>query len=401
MFAHLRIIKNESDARKEMKSINVEDGGIKIMVPKSFHYCIKFYGLEAQDAIILKQEMIASGGDAAISCYSIPPHGEKTDALIMGTKSQLHILSKKLKRQYKRIDQVGEQIIGITENVDKKHTRLGKKFRLGKKTLIMGILNATPDSFYDGGEYNVFEKAVERAKEMAKEGADIIDIGGESTRPGANPVGRDEELKRIIPLIEAISDEIKIPISVDTCKAEVAGKAIEAGVSMVNDVTAFRGDENMINVIREYDIPVCLMHMKGMPQNMQKNPHYDDVMAEISKFLYERAKYALSRGIKRENIVFDPGIGFGKRTGEGVEDNCEILSRLMELKSLGFPVMVGASRKTFIGNICESGTKERLEGSLGAGAMAIANGADILRVHDVKETKKMAMIVDRIVRIRK
>ncbi|RLF46711.1 MAG: dihydropteroate synthase [Thermoplasmata archaeon] len=399
MFAHLRIIRNEEDSRKEMEAIGVEEGGIKIMVPKSFHYCIKFYGLEPQDAIIMKQEMLAAGGDVAISQYAIPPHGEKTDALVIGTKTQLRILSMKMKMQYERLNEAGEKISGLIESMEKTHEIvIGKTLRTGKRTLIMGILNVTPDSFYEGGKYSSVESALERAREMVEEGADIIDVGGESSRPGSLPVSKDEELSRILPVIKAISDELDVPISVDTYRAEVAEEAIKAGAGMVNDITAMGGDENMAGIVREYGVQICLMHMKGTPQNMQKNPHYDDTMAEITKFLHERAEYAMAKGIDEKNIILDPGIGFGKRTGEGIEDNCEIIARLAELKSLGFPVLVGASRKTFIGNLSNTRVEERLEGSLGAEAMAIANGADILRVHDVKETKRMAMVVDRIVR---
>ena len=399
MFAHLRVIRSDEDARKEMEAIGVEEGGIKIMVPKSFHYCIKFYGLEPQDAIIMKQEMLAAGGDVAISQYAIPPHGKKTDALVIGTKTQLRILSMKMKMQYERLNEAGEKISGLIEGIEKAHEiNIGKTLRTGKRTLIMGILNVTPDSFYEGGKYSSVESALERAREMVEEGADIIDVGGESSRPGSLPVSKDEELSRILPVIKAISDELDVPISVDTYRAEVAEEAIKAGAGMVNDITAMGGDDGMAKVVSEHGVPICLMHMKGTPQNMQKNPHYDDTMAEITKFLHERAEYAMAKGIDEKNIILDPGIGFGKRTGEGIEDNCEIIARLAELKSLGFPVLVGASRKTFIGNLSNTGVEERLEGSLGAEAMAIANGADILRVHDVKETKRMAMVVDRIAR---
>jgi len=399
MFAHLRVIRNEEDARKEMEAIGVEEGGIKIMAPKSIHHCIKFYGLEPQDAIILKQDMLAAGGDVAISQYAIPPYGKRTDALVIGTKTQLRILSKKVGMQYERLEEVGKKISELIENTKKTHEiDIGKKLRTGKRTLIMGILNVTPDSFYDGGKYNSVESALERARTMVEEGADIIDVGGESSRPGSLPVSKDEELKRVLPVIKAISDELDVPISVDTYRAEVAEEAIKAGAVMVNDITALRGDDGMAKVVSEHGVPICLMHMKGTPQNMQKNPHYGDVMAEIARFLYERAEYAMAEGIDERNIILDPGIGFGKRTGEGIEDNCEIIARLAELKSLGFPVLIGASRKTFIGNLSNTETDERMEGSLGAGAMAIANGADILRVHDVKETKRMAMVVDRIVR---
>ena len=399
MFAHLRVIRNEEDARKEMEAIGVEEGGIKIMAPKSIHHCIKFYGLEPQDAIILKQDMLAAGGDVAISQYAIPPYGKRTDALVIGTKTQLRILSKKVGMQYERLEEVGKKISELIENTKKTHEiDIGKKLRTGKRTLIMGILNVTPDSFYDGGKYNSVESALERARTMVEEGADIIDVGGESSRPGSLPVSKDEELKRVLPVIKAISDELDVPISVDTYRAEVAEEAIKAGAVMVNDITALRGDDGMAKIVGEHGVPICLMHMKGTPQNMQKNPHYGDVMAEIARFLYERAEYAMAEGIDERNIILDPGIGFGKRTGEGIEDNCEIIARLAELKSLGFPVLIGASRKTFIGNLSNTETDERMEGSLGAGAMAIANGADILRVHDVKETKRMAMVVDRIVR---
>ncbi|KAA0003285.1 MAG: dihydropteroate synthase [Thermoplasmata archaeon] len=396
MVAHLRII---DDAKKEMKRIGVAEGGMNIMIPKCSHYCIKIYDVHPQDAIIMKQEMLSIGGDVAISSDTLPPSSKKTDVLLMGTHSQISILSKKLERHYERLHMIGKEVMDVVRNVNKKHElKIGKRrVKLGEKTLIMGILNVTPDSFYDGGKYNVMEKAIERAYEMEREGADMIDIGGESTRPGAEAVPIEKEMKRVIPVIEEIANKIKIPISIDTYKAKVAEKAIEKGATMVNDITALRGDEKMAEVVADYDVPICIMHMKGTPQTMQKSPYYKDIMEDIIKFLHQRAKYAISRGIAEENIILDPGIGFGKRTGK-IEDNCEIIARLTELKSLGFPIMIGISRKTFIGNICNTQPEERLEGSLGAEAIAIANGADILRVHDVKETKKMSLVVDKILK---
>ena len=277
-----------------------------------------------------------------------------------------------------------------------------KNFELGKKTIIMGILNITPDSFSDGGEFYSFEDAVKHAILMEKEGADIIDIGGESTRPGANTVSLDEEHNRVIPVVEELVKKIKIPISVDTYKSKIAKMALDVGAAMVNDVTALRGDENLAKIVADFNVPICLMHMKGMPKNMQVNPTYDDVLNEIHDFLKKRTKYALSCGIKKENVIIDPGIGFGKRTGKGIEDNCEIISRLSELKSLGFPIMIGASRKTFIGNICGKTNplpvNERLEGSLASAGIAACNGADIVRVHDVKESRRFFNIVDYFIR---
>ena len=226
---------------------------------------------------------------------------------------------------------------------------------------------------------------------MEKEGADIIDIGGESTRPGAEQISLEEEMNRVIPVVEELVNKIKIPISIDTYKSEIAKKTIDIGASMINDITALRGNEKLADIVAGYNIPVCLMHMKGSPQNMQINPEYDDVVKEIIDFLRERSEYAISKGIKKENIVVDPGLGFGKRTGEGIEDNWEILERLSEFKILGYPIMIGASRKTFIGNIYGKNSplpvSERLEGSLEVASLAVKNGADIIRVHDVKETR--------------
>ena len=262
--------------------------------------------------------------------------------------------------------------------------RIGKKnFELGKRTIVMGVLNVTPDSFSDGGRFFSVDNAVKHAIDMEKNGANIIDIGGESTRPGSKSISLQEEMDRVIPVIEQLVEKIKVPISIDTYKSEIARKALDLGASMVNDITALQGDKNLASVVAEYNVPVCLMHMKGNPQNMQITPVYDDIIKEIHAFLKERSEYAMFCDIKKENIIVDPGIGFGKRTGRGIEDNCEILYRLSELKSLGYPIMVGASRKTFIGNICGDKeslpVSERVEGSLAATCVAVMNGADIVR----------------------
>lgn len=277
-----------------------------------------------------------------------------------------------------------------------------KTFDLTKKTMIMGILNITPDSFSDGGLYCTFDNAISHAKRMVHDGADIIDIGGESTRPGALKVSFSEELKRVLPVIEELSSKLSAPVSIDTYKAKVAEKAIEAGASLVNDVTAMLGDQRMAKVISENDVSICLMHMKGLPQTMQQNPVYDDLLKEIYSFLKSRAEFAEFHNIRKEHIIIDPGIGFGKRTGRGIEDNCEILNRLQELKTLGYPLLIGASRKTFIGNVCGDHTtlspNQRLEGSIAAACIAIANGADIVRVHDVKETYRALRLADCILK---
>jgi len=263
---------------------------------------------------------------------------------------------------------------------------------IGKRTIIVGILNITPDSFYDGGKYFDLQRAIRRGIEMAKEGADILDIGGESSRPGAQPVSKEKELERIIPAIKGLTEKISIPISIDTYKSDVAEQAIKFGASMVNDISSLRMDKRMVEVIKKYDVPICLMHMKGEPRNMQKRPYYRDVVSEIMGFLEERIEFCLRNGIKKSRIIIDPGIGFGK----AVTHNLEILKNIGRFTSLGYPVLLGVSRKSFIGHLLNLESQERLVGSLGAGIWGLVMGADILRVHDVLETKRAAMVVDAI-----
>ena len=247
---------------------------------------------------------------------------------------------------------------------------------------VMGILNVTPDSFHDQGRYGQFYAAVERARQMVAEGAAIVDVGGESTRPGSEPVSLEEELARVIPVIEAIVPEIDAPVSVDTSKAEVARAALAAGAKIINDVTALRGDAEMASVAAEAACPVCLMHMLGEPRTMQVEPHYADVVKDIKNFFRERIDYSEAQGIQRQNLILDPGIGFGKT----LEHNLELLRRLGEFLDLGLPLMIGASRKRFIGMVAgEEDTEGRLPGTLAVNVTAFINGAGIFRVHDVAE----------------
>jgi dihydropteroate synthase len=266
---------------------------------------------------------------------------------------------------------------------------------LSARTHLMGILNVTPDSFSDGGKFFKVEDAVRRGIKMAEEGADIIDVGGESTRPGSDPITIEEELPRVIPVIEALSKEIDIIVSIDTYKSEVAKKALEAGAEMINDISALRFDPKMKEIVAEYKVPVVLMHIKGTPKNMQENPYYEDVIKEIIEYLRESIQLAKDAGIREENIIIDPGIGFGKR----LEDNLIILKNLKKFSILNCPILVGPSRKSFIGRILDLPVEERLEGSLAALVVAIMNGANIVRVHDVKESKRVAGLADAVLRI--
>ncbi|MDA8170895.1 MAG: dihydropteroate synthase [Nitrospiraceae bacterium] len=268
-------------------------------------------------------------------------------------------------------------------------------FDFSKRAYIMGILNVTPDSFSDGGLYLEPEKAVERALRMAGEGADIIDIGGESTRPGAAALSAEVEIGRTLPVIEAIKKGAQIPVSIDTCKAAVASAALDAGADIINDISAMRFDAAMPGLAARSGAPVILMHMKGTPADMQKNPRYDALIPEILDYLRVSIRLAVDAGVEEEKIIIDPGIGFGKT----MEHNLEILKNLESFTGLGKPVLVGPSRKAFIGHILGGAPPaDRLEGTIAAATIAIMNGANILRVHDVKEVSKAARVADAIKR---
>jgi len=263
----------------------------------------------------------------------------------------------------------------------------------GERPLVMGVLNVTPDSFSDGGLYFTLDKAIGHAKALERAGADIIDVGGESSRPFSQPVPLEEELRRVIPVIKAIFAEIKIPISIDTYKAKVAQEAIEAGAKIVNDISALRFDKDMARVVADYKTPVVLMHMKGTPRDMQINPHYENVLQEVYDFLADRIDYALSQGINEGQIAVDPGIGFGKR----LEDNLCLIKHLSFFKTLGKPLLVGPSRKSFIGQVLNIEIPAQRDiGTLGVVALATFLGIDIIRVHAVKEAKQVIKIVKAI-----
>jgi dihydropteroate synthase len=264
------------------------------------------------------------------------------------------------------------------------------EYDLSSRTHIVGVLNVTPDSFSDGGRFFAESAAIEHAMRLADEGADIIDIGGESTRPGSDPVSVDEELRRVIPVIEALIGQTKLPISIDTYKSAVAKRALEVGATIVNDVSGMTSDPEMVDVVAGYGASVIIMHMKGTPKTMQVDPGYDDVVDQVKTFLQRQARVASDHGIGQ--IIIDPGIGFGKK----LEHNLELFGRLEELTEVGFPLMVGPSRKSFIGTILNLPMDSRLEGTAAAVAASILKGANLVRVHDVQAIKRVAQVVDAI-----
>ena len=261
-------------------------------------------------------------------------------------------------------------------------------FKLGSRTYIMGILNVTPDSFSDGGSFSEIENAVVHAENMVAQGVHIIDIGGESTRPGAAEVSAEEELDRVLPVVKRLITAVKVPISIDTYKAEVAEQVLKAGAHMINDVWGLQRDPDISKVIAKYEVPVVIMH------NQRGTEYQIDIMEEIKRFLKESIDIALRAGIRREHIILDPGIGFGKTP----EQNIHVMARLGELNDLGYPWLLGTSRKSMLGKILDLPPAERVEGTVATSVMGIIQGADILRVHDVKENLRAAQVTDAIVR---
>lgn len=271
--------------------------------------------------------------------------------------------------------------------------RDGRKYNFDKMK-VMGILNATPDSFFSGSRVQEINKALNKALKMIEDGADILDIGGESTRPGSEPVGVDEEIKRVVPIIEAIRKENKdILISVDTYRAETAKMAIEAGADIINDISALTFDENMVKVAKEYNVPVILMHIKGTPKSMQQNPHYDNVLKEVKEYFIERIEFAKNNGINSDKIILDPGIGFGKT----YEHNIELIKNIDYFNELNLPILLAVSRKSSIGiALGNVPPEDRLEGTIAVTCYACMKNVDIVRVHDVLENKRALMMMEAI-----
>ncbi len=346
--------------------------------------------LPATAANILKQCMLSGGADAIVSRGSVSCSIKETEAMIIGTPRQ--ILQGCVSLEGQPFDlpvlsgDLREALDDFPEIPDIIHSR-NKVLDFRRKPLIMGILNVTPDSFSDGGRYLNTDDALIRARQMASQGADIIDIGAESTRPGSLPVPADIQLDRLLPIIESLSSDCEAVISVDTANASVAGTTLSAGAFMINDVSAL-SDPVMAQTVAEAKVPLVLMHMKGTPETMQDNPVYIDVIEDIYSFLEERIKAAEEAGIRRERIIIDPGIGFGKR----LEDNLRIISRLEEFRWLGCRVLLGHSRKSFIGQL--TGRKDPSEREIGSHAItALSSGStDIVRVHDVEGTAQVLRI---------
>ncbi len=408
--SNARVVRLDTEARirAEMKKIGASPPGIKIMTPKASFRAVKLEGLNFAAANIIKQEMLARQGEAVTSRAVYSTKESVSDVLILGTLRQFEDLIRKLRLQpFKSLVRIASELEEALANYAGEGLKPlhigGRLFDWGQRTYVMGVVNTTPDSFSGDGLGDDVEKAVAQAERMVKDGADLIDVGGESTRPGSEPVTAEEELRRVLPVVEALSRRGDVPVSIDTYRSEVAGQALEAGASLVNDVWGLRMDPELGKIAARYGVPVVLMHNRSRPKDAVQTERlggrylgveYDDLMGDIIRELRDSIDLALDAGVERQMIIVDPGIGFGKT----VAQNLRVMANLSELKVLGRPVLLGPSRKSFVGYTLDLPPEERVEGTAAAVAVGIVNGADIVRVHDVKEMVRVARMTDAMVR---
>jgi dihydropteroate synthase len=383
----LRLISARSRAALErhLAEAGVDPYGIRVIEAKAETLIVRIDGVSAPAANIIKQQLLSIGGDAAVHREVIRGNPPSSTVYIVGDRNRLARLPDKFAPQPFGLAELGVEIIRLIAAAEEPPAAVSLpdgELDLASGPVIVGILNATPDSFSDGGRYLDPGKAYERALEMIEQGAGVIDIGGESTRPGAAAVSAEEELGRVRPIIARLAGNVPASISIDTRKALVAEAALGAGAAIVNDVSGLRHDPAMFGIAARAKAAVVVMHMLGEPATMQEKPHYDDVTTEILAWLAERTETMMAAGIAREKIIVDPGIGFGKR----LEHNLALLGEIGDFRGLGFPVMVGYSRKSFLGAVTGREAGERLSGGFAALARALEGGVRLVRVHDVRET---------------
>lgn len=382
------------DLERELRRTGTTEAGVQIMAPKADWYALRVEQVRGKAASLLKQLMLSAGGEACVS-RRVAAFDDTPRAVVLAGD----------RRHYSRVCQtLRAEPFGLPELAIEIETALARAgqpppaVRCGPcelaftgRPLIMGIVNLTPDSFSGDGLGNRVEAAVEQAQQMVAAGADLLDLGGESTRPGSEGVGANEELARLMPVLEAVVATVKQPVSVDTSKPEVAAAVLAAGATMINDIWGLR-QPGMVEVVAASGAAVCIMHMQGQPRDMQHQPRYDDVVTEVYGFLAERCEAAIAGGVAAEQIIIDPGFGFGKTAAH----NLELVRRLREFTSLGRPVMLGPSRKRTLGEVTGREVQKRLIATAAMCAVGAYNGADILRVHDVAEIIEVAQIVQAV-----
>lgn len=395
--ARLLAIHTPGDAERELRRIKVDPVCTGMMAPKMITRCVHLSDLKCGQANILKQDMLSLGGDAAVARGTVSCGVHKTDVILIGTDKQLRKLCGKLALQPFGLPALARELQSLLTNAVAAPASWKTAHRELPLTrpLIMGILNVTPNSFSDGNCFLDPVRAVDRAFEMVEQGADIIDIGGESTKPGATPVDAAEELGRVMAVLKQLDSKLPCAISIDTWKSGVAREALAAGAEIINDISGFTFDPEMAALAAHTGAGAVLMHTRGRPESMQLDTSYTDLMAEVMQGLCSSVRIAAAAGVERERIVVDPGIGFAKDSA----GNMEILRRLREFTGLGLPVLVGTSRKGFIGKTLARDVDDRIHGTAATVALAVANGASILRVHDVREMRDVADMTHAIINV--
>lgn len=384
-------VHDEAQARGEILKIGADPQGAARMAPKMIRPLVKLSCVPCKAANILKQEMLAVGGDAAVARGTVACSLPETDVILIGSLKKLRLVSQRLLDQPFGLAQLGRELAAfLRDQANPPQRLLGRSCTIAlDRPRIMGILNVTPDSFSDGGRFFDRASALDRARQMVDEGADIIDIGGESTRPGARLLSVQEELDRVLPVVETLACQLKVPLSVDTNKSAVAAEVLRAGAEFINDISGLSFDSQMASVVADSGAGLFVMHTRGTPEQMQADTTYDDLMGEILGSLGQSLDMALQAGVAPEKLAVDPGVGFGK----DVDGNLEILRRLSELHALGCPVLLGTSRKSFIGKILDQPEpRNRLHGSLATVVLGVSRGAQIFRVHDVAASREAALM---------
>jgi dihydropteroate synthase len=373
-------LRNTTEVGAALERSGVSAVAAKVMDKRGLFRVVRVTGLGIRAVNLLKQELASRGGEVAVSDDLLQWMKEEGGCLLMGTLAQFERALPRLKGPDLGMRELASSIEAALRNYDNPTPATSPGLPLAYAPLLMGILNVTPDSFSDGGLHRDLDSTVHFGLDMVAQGAALLDVGGESTRPGADRVFELEELKRVLPVIKALARTLPGRISIDTYKARVAADALAVGAYMVNDISALRMDPEMVAVVRDADCPVVLMHMLGKPKTMQKAPVYRDVIEDLYAFFLERLTWAVDKGIKEENLLIDPGIGFGKTTAH----NLEILRNLSALRSLGRPIVVGASRKRFLGEVLGiAEPRERDNATAATTVMAVLAGAHIVRVHQV------------------
>lgn len=388
-------IHTAGQAYRELEKLECHNTGIKIMVDKAVFKTVKLERVPAKAASLLKQTFLAKGGEVAVAKGTADLSIACTDVLICATLKQYKIALKQLKLQPWGLPRLAEAIgklLGFSEDsFSRSYSWPNVKLAIESgRTLIMGILNITPDSFSDGGKYSSVEFALKRVEELIRDGADIIDVGAESTRPygGAEKVSEQQELERLLPVLEGVIACSSVPVSVDTYKSGVACEALKLGAHMINDIWGLQQDPDMAAVVARFDVPVIVMH------NQSGTDYQRDIMAHICEYLQRSVQTGVAAGIDRDKIIVDPGIGFGKTP----EQNLYVMAKLEQLRSIGCPVLLGTSRKRFIGEVLNAPVDDRVEGTGATVALGISKGVNIVRVHDVKAITRIAKMTDSILR---